>query len=86
MLSRITQRRPMAVSDTPCAWWRTNSCTPSSDSMWVMAAEIDGDDTNNVRGPLRVGCLDTLAPMLTPELVFGFGRAFPGVRITSFNT
>jgi DNA-binding transcriptional LysR family regulator len=35
-----------------------------------------------VRGPLRVGCLHSLAPMITPELVFGFGRAFPGVRIT----
>ncbi|BAN95308.1 lysR family transcriptional regulator [Plautia stali symbiont] len=43
---------------------------------------IASESLNNVRGPLRVGCLDTLAPMLTPELVFGFGRAFPGVRIT----
>lgn len=43
---------------------------------------IASESMNNVRGPLRVGCLDTLAPMLTPELVFGFGRAFPGVRIT----
>ncbi len=43
---------------------------------------IASESLNNVRGPLRVGCLDTLAPMLTPELVFGYGRAFPGVRIT----
>ena len=43
---------------------------------------IASESLNTVRGPLRVGCLTSLAPMLTPELVFGFGRAFPGVRIT----
>ncbi len=43
---------------------------------------IAAESMNNVRGPLRVGCFDSLAPVLTPELVFGFGRAFPGVRIT----
>ncbi|WP_130835950.1 LysR substrate-binding domain-containing protein [[Erwinia] mediterraneensis] len=43
---------------------------------------IASESLNHVRGPLRVGCLDTLAPMLTPELVFGFGRAFPGVRVS----
>lgn len=43
---------------------------------------IASESLNTVRGPLRVGCLGSLAPMITPELVFGFGRAFPGVRIT----
>lgn len=43
---------------------------------------IASESLNTVRGPLRVGCLASLAPMITPELVFGFGRAFPGVRIT----
>jgi len=43
---------------------------------------IASESLNTVRGPLRVGCLESLAPMITPELVFGFGRAFPGVRIT----
>lgn len=37
---------------------------------------------NTVRGPLRVGCLESLAPMITPELVFGFSRAYPGARVT----
>ncbi|WP_213881073.1 LysR family transcriptional regulator [Pseudomonas sp. dw_358] len=43
---------------------------------------IASESLNTVRGPLRVGCLESLAPMITPELVFGFGRAFPGVRIS----
>lgn len=43
---------------------------------------IASESLNTVRGPLRVGCLHSLAPMITPELVFGFGRAFPGVRIS----
>ena len=43
---------------------------------------IASESLNMVRGPLRVGCLESLAPMITPELVFGFGRAFPGVRIS----
>jgi DNA-binding transcriptional LysR family regulator len=43
---------------------------------------IASESLNTVRGPLRVGCLEWLAPMITPELVFGFGRAFPGVRLT----
>jgi DNA-binding transcriptional LysR family regulator len=47
-------------------------------NLYTIAAE----SLNTVRGPLRVGCLHSLAPMITPELVFGFGRAFPGVRIT----
>ncbi|MGY2290537.1 LysR family transcriptional regulator [Pseudomonas sp. SDO528_S397] len=43
---------------------------------------IASESLNSVRGPLRVGCLESLAPTITPELVFGFGRAFPGVRVT----
>jgi DNA-binding transcriptional LysR family regulator len=43
---------------------------------------IASESLNTVRGPLRVGCMHSLAPMITPELVFGFGRAFPGVRIS----
>ena len=43
---------------------------------------IASESLNSVRGPLRVGCLASLAPMITPELVFGFGRAYPGVRVT----
>ncbi|MCY0386691.1 LysR family transcriptional regulator [Robbsia sp. Bb-Pol-6] len=43
---------------------------------------IAANSLNMVRGTLRVGCLESLAPMITPELVFGFGRAFPGVRVT----
>ncbi len=47
-------------------------------NLYTIAAE----SLNTVRGPLRVGCLASLAPMITPELVFGFGRAFPGVRVS----
>jgi len=45
---------------------------------------IASESLNTIRGPLRVGCFGSLAPMITPELVFGFGRAFPGVRISQF--
>ena len=34
--------RPAGVSDRPCAWWRRNSCTSSSRSMWEMAVEMAG--------------------------------------------
>lgn len=43
---------------------------------------IASESMNTVRGPLRVGCMSSLAPMLTPELVCGFGRAFPGAIIS----
>ncbi|MBJ7546696.1 LysR family transcriptional regulator [Ectopseudomonas chengduensis] len=45
---------------------------------------IASESLNSIRGPLRVGCLESLAPMITPDLVFGFGRAFPGVRISQY--
>ncbi|MGJ7568119.1 LysR family transcriptional regulator [Variovorax sp. RB2P76] len=42
------------------------------------------ESANEIRGPLRVGCFEALAPMLVPELVHGFAHAFPGVRISQF--
>jgi len=40
------------------------------------------DSVNTVRGLLRVGCFEALAPMLAPELIHGFAAAFPAVRLT----
>ncbi|NYS79943.1 MULTISPECIES: LysR substrate-binding domain-containing protein [Halomonadaceae] len=43
---------------------------------------LASDSLNTIRGPLRIGCFDSLAPMISAELVYGFARAFPGVKIT----
>ncbi|MFS8149240.1 LysR family transcriptional regulator [Vreelandella titanicae] len=43
---------------------------------------LASDSLNAVRGPLRVGCFNSLAPMIAPEVVYGFAKAFPGVRIS----
>lgn len=43
---------------------------------------IASDSLNAVRGALRVGCFSSFAPMITPELVYGFAKAFPGVRVS----
>jgi DNA-binding transcriptional LysR family regulator len=47
-------------------------------SLYAIASE----SANSIRGPLRVGCFQALAPMISPEVVFGFSQAFPAVRIT----
>ncbi|MFM2478941.1 LysR substrate-binding domain-containing protein [Celerinatantimonas sp. MCCC 1A17872] len=43
---------------------------------------IASESLNSVRGPIRIGCMETLAPMLSPELIYGFGKAFPGVSVS----
>jgi len=43
---------------------------------------IASESLNAVRGALRVGCFDAVAPMVVPELIYGFSRAFPGVRVS----
>lgn len=37
---------------------------------------------SEVRGPVRVGCFTTLAPMVAPELCQGFARAHPQATVT----
>lgn len=37
---------------------------------------------NDICGPVRVGCLTTLAAMVAPELCLGFQSAYPRARVT----
>jgi DNA-binding transcriptional LysR family regulator len=43
--------------------------------------EMASTSTNSIQGPLRVGCFQSLAPMIAPEVIFGFGRAFDKVEV-----
>lgn len=43
--------------------------------------EMASTSTNSIQGPLRVGCFQSLAPMIAPEVIFGFGRAFEKVQV-----
>lgn len=43
--------------------------------------EIASTASNSIQGPLRVGCFQSLAPMIAPEVIFGFGRAFKKVQV-----
>ncbi len=43
---------------------------------------VASESLNSIRGPLRVGCFEAFAPMISPEVVWGFAQAFPGVRLT----
>lgn len=44
--------------------------------------EMAGDLSGRIAGPLSVGCLVTLAPMLLPDLCLGFEAEHEGVQIT----
>jgi DNA-binding transcriptional LysR family regulator len=41
--------------------------------------DIASDSTETVQGVLRVGCFQSLTPMIAPEVIFGFQRAFNNV-------
>lgn len=43
--------------------------------------EMAATSTNSMKGALRVGCFQSLAPMIAPEVIFGFGRAFEKVEV-----
>lgn len=43
--------------------------------------EISANSSNSIEGPLRVGCFQSLAPLVAPEVIFGFGRAFEKVNV-----
>jgi DNA-binding transcriptional LysR family regulator len=45
--------------------------------------DMAGDLSGRIAGPLDVGCLVTLAPMLLPDLCLGFEAEFPGVKIAA---
>lgn len=47
--------------------------------LYTVAAEVQ----NSIRGPLRVGCLTTLASMVIPELTQNFVRAHTGVQLST---
>lgn len=42
--------------------------------------EIASDSGNALKGSLRVGCFQPLTPMIAPEVIFGFSRAFAMVQ------
>lgn len=44
--------------------------------------EMASDLSGKIAGPLSVGCLVTLAPMLLPDLFLGFESDNPGVQLT----
>ena len=48
-----------------------------AEGLYTLASESGGQ----VRGPLSLGCMVTLAPMLVPELAHAFTTAFPATRI-----
>ena len=43
--------------------------------------EMASSSSNAIQGALRVGCFQSLAPMIAPEVIFGFGRAFQKVEV-----
>lgn len=38
--------------------------------------DIASDSSDSIQGVLRVGCFQSLTPMIAPEVIFGFKRAF----------
>lgn len=48
-----------------------------ADGLYTLASEASG----KVRGPLSLGCMVTLAPMLVPELAQSFQTAFPATQV-----
>lgn len=48
-----------------------------AEGLYTLASETGGQ----VRGPLSLGCMVTLAPMLVPELAHAFTTAFPATQI-----
>ena len=43
--------------------------------------EIASDSNETMQGVLRVGCFQPLAPMIAPEVIFGFSRAFEKIEL-----
>lgn len=48
-----------------------------AEGLYTLASATGGQ----VRGPLSLGCMVTLAPMLVPELAHAFTTAFPATRL-----
>ncbi len=48
-----------------------------AEGLYTLASEASG----KVRGPLSLGCMVTLAPMLVPELAQSFQTAFPATQV-----
>lgn len=43
--------------------------------------EIASDSSEAMQGTLRVGCFQSLTPMIAPEVIFGFKRAFSKIDL-----
>lgn len=43
--------------------------------------DIASTSNGIIQGPLRVGCFQSLAPMIAPEVIYGFSRAFEKVDL-----
>ena len=50
-----------------------------AEGLYTVAGEI----SDEIKGPLAVGCMLTLAPLLLPKLCYRFGEQHPEVRIRS---
>jgi DNA-binding transcriptional LysR family regulator len=53
------------------------SLVAQAEGLYTLASEAGGQ----VRGPLSLGCMVTLAPMLVPELAHSFTTAFPATQV-----
>jgi DNA-binding transcriptional LysR family regulator len=54
------------------------SLLAQADSLHASARDL----TEQARGPLNVGCLVTLAPIILPELCHAFQQRFPAVQVS----
>jgi len=56
---------------------KAKALVEQAEGLYTLASEAGGQ----VRGPLSLGCMVTLAPMLVPELAHAFTTAFPATQI-----
>jgi DNA-binding transcriptional LysR family regulator len=43
---------------------------------------VANESVSTMRGPLRIGCLQSLAPMVAPEVIYGFQQVSPAIRLS----
>lgn len=44
--------------------------------------ELVADETDSMKGSLRIGVLPTIAPYIVPDFIFGFRNSYPGVELS----
>lgn len=76
----IAQVLPIALSLTASGRQmlrEAKALLAQADSLYASARDL----TEQARGPLNVGCLVTLAPIVLPELCHAFQQRFPAVQV-----